>query len=70
MGRLQEEGPNGFFAVKMVNMSAKSFARLVCLLIAAHAVALSANGADMNSPFNAWRKEMDQSEPRGPFRDY
>jgi arylsulfatase A-like enzyme len=24
----------------------------------------------MKSRFDAWRKEMDQSEPRGPFRDY
>ena len=26
--------------------------------------------AMMKSRFDAWRKEMDDSEPRGPFRDY
>jgi arylsulfatase A-like enzyme len=26
--------------------------------------------AKMEAKFNAWRKEMDEAEPRGPFRDY
>ncbi len=35
---------------------------------------LSANRPDLlaqlKGRFDAWRKTMDQSEPRGPFRDY
>jgi arylsulfatase A-like enzyme len=26
--------------------------------------------ADMAGRWDAWRKQMDQAEPRGPFRDY
>jgi arylsulfatase A len=26
--------------------------------------------AMMKAKFAAWRKEMDEAEPRGPFRDY
>jgi hypothetical protein len=26
--------------------------------------------AKLKARFDAWRKEMDASEPRGPFRDY
>ena len=31
---------------------------------------LPAVAADISSRWNAWRKQMDDTEPRGPFRDY